>query len=117
MTSIEFKSVFYFHPKGKPLKTGGLTITDAICDKVDGQAKPLVAVVYGFHAVTFTGVEGNDYVFKNTYGKHNAKNPAKIKIPKCNPPFNRIDLPYHKYLNFTFGCNFFMFGSLKFFNS
>ena len=104
MTSIEFKSVSYLHPKGKLLKTGGSTITDAICDKVDGQAKPLVAVVYGFHAVTFIGEEGDDYVFKNSYGKTNAKNPAKIKIPKCNQPFKRIDLPHHKYLNFTFGC-------------
>ena len=66
---------------------------DAIRDKVDGQAKPLVAVVNGYHAVTFTGEEGHDYLFKNSYGKNNVKNPACIKIPKSRPPFNRIDLP------------------------
>lgn len=96
MSSIEFESVFYFHPKSKPSKDGNvrLTITDAIGDKVDGQAKPLVAVVDGFHAVTFTGEDGDNYVFKNSYGP--VRKPT-ITIPKSSPPFNRTDLPhYHK---------------------
>ena len=92
---MEFESIFYFHPNSKSSKKGDvrLTVKDAVRDEVEGQAKPLVAVVNGYHAVTFTGEEGHDYLFKNSYGKNNAKNPACIKIPKSRPPFNRIDLP------------------------
>ena len=42
-----------------------LSNNDAILDKVDGQAKSLVAVVNG-RAATFTGEEGKDYVFKDS---------------------------------------------------
>ena len=69
-------------------------IGDAVADKVDGQAKPLVAVLNNLHAVTFTGEEGDHYVFKNSYGNNNAKNPAWIKIPKRRAPFDRIDLNF-----------------------
>ena len=95
VTSIEFESIFYFHPNTKPSKKvpSRLTIKDAIRDTVDGQAKPLVAVVNGCHAVTFTGEEGHNYIFKNSYGKNNVRNPACIKIPKSRQPFNRLDLP------------------------
>lgn len=48
-----------------------LSNNDAILDKVDGQAKSLVAVVNG-RAATFTGEEG----------ENNAKNLACIKILK-----------------------------------
>ena len=101
VSSIEFESVFYLHPRMKPSKTGitKLTMNDAIRDKVKGQAKPLVAVVNGLHAVNFTGEKGNNYVFKNSYGR--VLKPI-ITIPKSCPPFNRIDLSYiHEYLNFT----------------
>ena len=73
-------------------------IADAVTAKVDGQAKPLVAVINGCHAVTFTGEEGDNYVFKNSYGENNAKNPAWIKVPKSRAPFNRIDLNIKVYL-------------------
>lgn len=66
-------------------------ISDALADTVDGQAKPLVAVLNGCHAVTFTGEEGENYIFKNSYGKNNAKNPAWIPIPKRRAPFDRPD--------------------------
>ena len=67
-------------------------IADALTDKVDLQAKPLVAVLNGCHAVTFTGEEDDHFVFKNSYGENDKKNPAWIKIPKRRAPFNRIDL-------------------------
>ena len=65
---------------------------DAINDTVDNQAKPLVGVVNGVHAVTFTGDEGNNYIFKNSYGENNTRNPAWIKVPKNRMPYNRNDL-------------------------
>ena len=66
-------------------------------DEVDGQAKPLVGVVhYGRqgHAVTFIKQEGSNFVFKNSYGANNPKNPALIKIPETRLPYDstRIDL-------------------------
>ena len=42
VNSIQFESVFYFYGKKKP---SGLTIEDAVQDKIDRQAKPLVAVI------------------------------------------------------------------------
>ena len=67
-------------------------IANALEDKVDGQAKPLVAVVNGCHAVTFVGEDGENYVFKNSYGNNDLKNPARINVPKRRAPFDRIDL-------------------------
>ena len=72
--------------------TKSIKIANALEDKVDGQAKPLVAVVNGCHAVTFVGEDGDDYILKNSYGDNNPKNPARINIPKRRAPFNRIDL-------------------------
>ena len=72
--------------------TKSTRIANALADKVDGQAKPLVAVVNRCHAVTFVGEDGDDYVLKNSYGNNNPKNPAKIIIPKRRAPFDRIDL-------------------------
>ena len=69
-------------------------VSDALTDTVDEQSKPLVAVLNGCHAVTFIGEEGDDYVFKNSYGKNDAKNPAWIKIPKRRTPFNRTGLNF-----------------------
>ena len=71
-------------------------MADAVQDEVDGQAKPLVAVVhYGRqgHAVTFIGQDGSNFVFKNSYGSNNSKNPAMIKIPESRHPYDpkRID--------------------------
>ena len=70
---------------------------DAVEDEIDGQAKPLVGVVHQGrqgHAVTFIGKDGSDYVFKNSYGSNNPKNPALIKIPDSRLPYDpkRIDL-------------------------
>ena len=82
--------MFYYHPMSKTTKT--TRIADAVADKVDGQAKPLVAVVNGCHAVTFVGEDETDFIFKNSYGDNNPKNPARINIPKRRAPFDRIDL-------------------------
>lgn len=87
VSSIQFESVFYFH-RLKKSKKKGLTIEDAVRDEVDGQAKPLVAVLNGYHAVTFTGKDGTDLVFKNSYGTKN----SIIKIPENRLPFDRNDL-------------------------
>lgn len=69
-------------------------IGDALADKIDEQSKPLVAVLNGGHAVTFTGEEDDIFVFKNSYGENDKKNPAWIKIPKRRAPFNRTDLNF-----------------------
>ena len=84
--------MFYYHPMSTTTKP--TRITDALTDKLDNQAKPLVAVLNGCHAVTFIGEDGDDYVFKNSYGENNTKNPAWIKIPKRRAPFDRIDLNF-----------------------
>ena len=52
-----------YHPMSKTTKPG--RIGDAVANKVDGLAKPLVAVLNNLHVVTFTGEEGDHYVFKN----------------------------------------------------
>ena len=72
--------------------TKATKFVNALEDKVNGQAKPLVAVINGCHAVTFIGEDGDDYIFKNSYGDNNPKNPARINIPKRRAPFDRIDL-------------------------
>ena len=76
----------------KTTKSANNKIGSAVADEVDGQAKPLVAVLNGCHAVTFIGEDGDDYILKNSYGNNNPKNPAQIKIPKRRAPFDRIDL-------------------------
>jgi len=75
---IEFKPKYYIHPMSD--KSGHKPVSAALT-----KGKPTVAGINGCHAVTLVKEDGDEYVFKNSYG---AKNPW-IKIPKQNAPSRR----------------------------
>jgi len=52
-----------------------------------------VTLINGRHAVALVKCENHHYVFKNSYGLNNPKEPAWIKIPIDRPPA-RYDLNY-----------------------
>ena len=86
ISKIEFKPKDYAHPLSN---LNFPKITTAIQDTVSSEGKPAVAIINGCHAVTLTKEENGNYIFKNSYGANNARNPGRdpwIQIPTSRQP-------------------------------
>ena len=96
-----FQPIYYMHPLCQRSKKYHY-IKRAFCDTVNNEEKPTVAIINGRHAVTLVREENDEYIFKNSYGSNNSKNPAWIRIPVDRPPcMQGEDFVYGKFLGLT----------------
>ena len=82
--SVIFEPLYYVHPMSTNQSDPPVTV--ALDNRVNGEGKPIVALVNGAHAVTLVKVENQQYVLKNSYGTNDSNNPAWIMVPTSRPP-------------------------------